>query len=111
MVTLCSLDSPCSTFTDSSLVIGLFVVQLIVGAVFAFGGSCNHGPGLIPITRLRSCCVPRGCTKRRGQKQIGYIIVSRSPSQGLTLINGLYLTLNRGQERSDGSSDRTNHWR
>lgn len=74
---ICSHDSPGSTFTDSPLVVGLFVVQLIVGAIFAFGSSCNHGPWLIPITRLRSCRVPWGCTKRRGQRQIGYISMSR----------------------------------
>lgn len=55
--------SPGSTFTDSSLIVGLFVVQLVVGGVLlAFGSSCNHGPWLTLITRLRSCCVPGGCT-------------------------------------------------
>lgn len=37
-------DSPGSPFADPSLVVSLFVVQFIVGSVFAFGGSCDHGP-------------------------------------------------------------------
>lgn len=71
-----SCDSPGSTFTDSSLIVSLFVVQLIVCCVFAFGSSCNHGPWLIPISWLCSCCAPRGCTKERGQRQIGYVGLS-----------------------------------
>lgn len=66
-------DSPGSAFADSSLVVCLFVVQLIVGAVFAFGSSWNHRPWLIPITRLSPCRVPWGCTEGKGQRQIGYI--------------------------------------
>lgn len=71
-----SCHSPGPAFADSSLIVSLFIVQLIMGTVFTFGGSCNHRPWLISITRLRTSCVPRGCTKRRGQRQIDNVILS-----------------------------------
>lgn len=57
-------DPPGSTFADSSLVVGLLVVKLIVGAVFTFPGSCNHSPRLTSITWLSPCCIPWGCTRK-----------------------------------------------
>lgn len=97
MVSFGSHDSPGSTFADSSLIVSLFVVQLIVGTVFAFGSSCNHRPWLIPITRLSPCCVPWGCTKKKGER--GKLVISiwaggSGPWPHQTLINGLCLNLN-----------------
>lgn len=66
-------DSPGSAFANSPLVVGLLVVQLVVGGVFTFGSSSDHGPGLIPIGRLGSCSAPRGCAKKgRTKGPIGY---------------------------------------
>lgn len=66
-------DSPGSAFAHSPLVVGLLVVQLVVGGVFTFGSGCDHGPGLIPIGRLGSCSAPRGwAKKRRTKRPIGY---------------------------------------
>lgn len=73
MLSFGSYRSPGSTFADSSLVVSLFVVQLIVGTVFAFGSSCNHCPWLIPISRLSPCCVPWSCTRERENRgKTGY---------------------------------------
>lgn len=57
-------SSPCSAFANSPFIVGLFVVQLIVRVVFAFGIRWSRRPRLISITGLSHSCAAWGCKRR-----------------------------------------------
>lgn len=66
--------SPGSAFAHPPLVVGLLVVQLVVGGVFTLGSGRDHGPGLIPIGRLGPGSAPRGCAKK-GRTKGGLVML------------------------------------
>lgn len=60
-------DSPGSALAYSPFIVRLLVVQLIVGAVLAFGGGGggSHRSWLSAVGRLSPRSVPRGCTETK----------------------------------------------